>query len=125
MDSSDSIQFLSQKKFSRGAAGTAANDAAIVFDRYELQHILNVYGRMVAAGLWRDYAIGFARVTATFDIYRRTSELPLYSITKTPHLARRQGAYAIFGMGGQVLKRGHDLKQVLKFFDRGRFQVVE
>src|SRR3546814_3124377 len=114
MDSSDSIRFLSQKKFSRGAVGGAANDATVVFDRYELQDILNVYGRMVAAGLWRDYAIGFARFTATFDIYRRASELPLYSVTKTPHLARRQGTYAILGMGGQVLKRGHDLKQVLR-----------
>jgi len=125
MDSSDSIQFLSRKKFSHGSVHGTANDAAVVFERAELQDILNVYGRMVVAGIWRDYAIGFSRVTATFDIYRRSSELPLYSITKTPHLARRQGAYAVFGMGGQVLKRGHDLKQVLKVFDRKRFQVVE
>jgi hypothetical protein len=121
MDSSDSIRFLAEKKFSH----RRANGATVAFDRYELQDILNVYGRMVAAGFWRDYAIGDSRHTATFDIYRRTSELPLYSITKTPHLARRQGAYAIMGLGGQILKRGHDLKQVLKFFDRKRFQVVE
>jgi len=121
MESSDSIQFPGQKNFSR----VAAKDARVAFDRYELQDILNVYGRMVAAGFWRDYAIGDSRLTATFEIFRRASELPLYSITKTPHLARRQGAYAILGMGGQILKRGHDLKQVLKFFDRKRFQLVE
>ena len=80
---------------------------------------------MVAAGEWRDYGIDGLREAAVFSVFRRTSEAPLYRIEKRPALARRQGAWAVLGQGDVVLKRGHELDQVLKFFDRGRFKVVD
>jgi hypothetical protein len=86
----------------------------VVFNRVELATILNLYGTKVASGEWRDYAIDFNRERAVFAVYRRASELPLYRIEKTPRLARRQGAYAVTTTGGQILRRGHDLAQVLK-----------
>jgi hypothetical protein len=94
------------------------------FQRRELDAILNIYGHMVAKGEWRDYAIGATKDVAVFAVYRRASEMPLYRIEKRPKLARRQGAYAVIAAGGQILKRGHDLKQVLTVFNRKRFQVV-
>jgi hypothetical protein len=84
------------------------------FDRSELTAILNLYGRHVANGEWRDYALDFGRDAATFSIFRRSSEQPLYRIVKTPALARRQGAYSVVAQGGLILKRGHDLAQVLR-----------
>jgi len=92
----------------------AAAERPISFDRHELFEILNLYGRKVALGEWRDYAIDFGRETAVFAVFRRTSEVPLYRIEKTPRLSRRQGAYAVVAPGGLVLRRGHDLRQVLK-----------
>lgn len=97
----------------------------VFFDRRELDQILRVYGRMVAAGEWRDYAIAGLRESAVFMIFRRASEEPMYRIEKRPALARRQGAWAVIGQGGVVLKRGHELAQVLRLFDKGRFKVVE
>lgn len=95
------------------------------FQRPELDAILWLYGRKVAAGEWRDYAIDALRDRAVFSIYRRTSEVPLYRIEKIPKLARRQGAYAVVAQGGRILKRGHDLKQVLRAIDRqSRISVV-
>lgn len=94
------------------------------FDRRELDAILSVYGRMVALGEWRDYAIGGGRDAAMFWIYRRSSEIPVYRIEKRPWLARRQGMYCVLGMTGQVLKRGHDLAQVLRVFDRTLLCVI-
>ena len=88
-------------------------------DRREINAILRVYGRKVAAGEWRDYAIDHRRGEAVFSIFRRTSEFPLYRIVKNPQLARRQGAYAVLSAGGYILKRGHDLNQVLFALDRG------
>lgn len=100
--------------------------AEIVFwDRRELDQILRLYGRMVAAGEWRDYAIDGGRDAASFSVFRRTSEQPLYRIEKRPALARRQGAYAVHAPGGLVLKRGHELEAVLRVFDRKRFSLVE
>ena len=90
----------------------------ISFDRRELSEILNVYGRMVAAGEWRDYAIDTLKDRAVFSIFRRTSEMPLYRIEKHPKLARRQGAFSILAASGLVLKRGHDLASVLRMFDK-------
>ncbi|WP_246160587.1 DUF2794 domain-containing protein [Aureimonas fodinaquatilis] len=90
----------------------------VCFDRRELSQILNVYGRMVAAGEWRDYAIDTLKDRAVFSIFRRTSEMPLYTVEKEPKLARRQGAYSVVAAGGLILKRGHDLSAVLKVFDR-------
>lgn len=97
----------------------------IAFDRRELNAILNIYGRMVAAGEWRDYAIDWLRDRAVFSIFRRASEMPLYRIEKDPKLRTRQGAYAVVGSGGQILKRGHDLKQVLRLFDAKLIKAVE
>ena len=85
----------------------------ISFDRKELNLILNLYGRYVASGEWRDYAMDFGREAATFSIFRRSSEVPLYRIVKNPALARKQGIYAVIAQGGLILKRGHDLAQVL------------
>lgn len=93
--------------------------ADVHFDRRELSAILSVYGRKVAEGEWRDYAIDHDRDEAVFSIFRRTSEQPLYRVVKKPALARRQGAYAVLAAGGQILKRGHDLRQVLLALDRG------
>ena len=90
-----------------------AQAAQVTFARDELRAILDVYGRRVASGEWRDYAIDFSRARAVFSIYRRSSELPLYRIVKDPKLARRQGAYALVSASGAVLKRGHDLARVL------------
>ncbi len=86
----------------------------VTFDRRELTTILDVYGLKVAEGEWRDYAINFGHEQAEFCVYRRTSEVPLYRVVKQPKLARRQGKYSIVAHGGIILKRGHDLKQVLK-----------
>lgn len=96
----------------------------IWFQRLELSVILTVYGRMVSRGEWRDYAIDALRDRAVFSIYRRASEVPLYTIEKRPDLARKQGAFAVRGPGGQVLRRGHDLQAVLRVFDKKRFSVV-
>lgn len=99
--------------------------AQVFFERRELTRILTLYGRMVAAGEWRDYGIGSTGEACTFSVFRRASEAPLYRIEKRPALARRQGAWAVLGQGGMVLRRGHELEQVLRFFDKGRFKVVD
>ena len=99
--------------------------STVFFERRELDALLRLYGRMVAAGEWRDYAIDGLKDFAAFSVFQRASEAPLYRIEKRPALARRQGAWAVIGRGGLILKRGHELAQVLKLFDRGRFAVVE
>jgi hypothetical protein len=91
----------------------------VVFDRHELSAILTLYGHHVAAGEWRDYAIDFGRERAVFSVFRRTSEMPLYRIIKDPKLARKQGAYSVVAHGGLILKRGADLKQVLRVLALG------
>ena len=103
----------------------AAKTGVVFFDRRELDQILRVYGRMVAAGEWRDYAIAGLSEAAVFSIFRHTAETPVYRVEKRPALARRQGAWSILGPGGQVLRRGHELAQVLRFFDSRKFTVVE
>ncbi len=90
----------------------------VSFDRSELRQILNLYGRKVAEGEWRDYAIDFLKDMAVFSVFRRTSEMPLYRIVKNPALARRQGAYSVTTTGGLILRRGHDLDRVLAVLDR-------
>ena len=99
--------------------------AQVFFDRRELDMILRVYGRMVAAGEWRDYGMDPGREAASFSVFRRTAEAPLYRIEKRPALARKQGQWAVIGQGGVVLKRGHELAQVLRVFDSRKFQVIE
>lgn len=95
-----------------------AEPEKIAFDRRELSTILTLYGRKVAEGEWRDYAIDFLRDRAIFSIFRRASEMPLYRIEKNPHLARRQGAFSVVAATGLILKRGHDLARVLQVIDR-------
>jgi len=104
---------------------SAPRQAGVFFERRELDRLLRLYGRMVAAGEWRDYGMDSLRETAVFSVFRRSAEAPLYRIEKRPALARKQGAWAIVGEGGHILRRGHDLDQVLRFFDKGRFAVVE
>ena len=98
--------------------------SAITFDRREFTQILNVYGRKVANGEWRDYAIDMLREKAVFSVFRRASETPLYRIEKAPKLARRQGAYSVIAATGLILKRGHDLARVLRALDKG-LRLVE
>ncbi|WP_068119414.1 DUF2794 domain-containing protein [Tropicimonas marinistellae] len=97
----------------------------VAFHRIELSAILGIYGRMVAAGEWRDYGISCLRDVAVFSIFRRTAETPIYRIEKRPKLRSKQGMYAVIGMDGQILKRGHDLKTVLRVLERKLIRVVE
>ncbi len=110
------------------AASTANPQPAaqrIFFSRRELDRILSLYGRMVAAGEWRDYAMADGPEVAVFAVHRRTSEQPLYRIEKRPALARRQGAFAVIAAGGRVLKRGHDLEAVLAVLERKLLKLVD
>jgi len=95
------------------------------FDRIELGRILDVYGRMVAAGLWRDYAMEFGKEAAAFSAFKRAAERPQIRIEKRPSLRAKQGMWAIYGEAGQVLKRGHDLAGVLSVIERRLLKVVE
>ena len=98
------------------AASAPANQ--VTFSRRELKRILDLYGRKVAAGEWRDYALDFLEEVAVFSIFRRASEMPLFRVEKRPKLKSKQGEYAVIAAGGLVMKRGHDLAQVLRIFDR-------
>ena len=98
--------------------GSRRAKAQIAWDRRELDAILSVYGRKVAEGEWRDYAIDALKEAAVFSVFRRASEAPLYRIEKRPKQARRQGAYAVIAATGLIVKRGHELAQVLKIFDK-------
>jgi hypothetical protein len=97
-------------------AGTSPN--RVTFNRLELNRILNLYGRMVADGEWRDYAIDFMRDRAVFSIFRRASEVPIYRIEKDLRLARKQGIYSVISASGLILRRGHELDRVLLAIDR-------
>src|SRR5262245_41376014 len=105
------------------AGGSTARNAPtpasqVTFSRRELNRILDLYGRKVAAGEWRDYAIEFLKDRAVFSVFRRTSEVPLYRIEKNPKLARRQGAYSVISATGLIVRRGHQLDRVLRSIDR-------
>ena len=97
----------------------------VAFHRTELGPILGLYGRMVAAGEWRDYGISCLREVAVFSVFKRTAENPLYRIEKRPKLRLRQGQYAVIGEQGQVLKRGDDLRTVLRVLERKLIRAVE
>ena len=97
----------------------------IGFERPELQRILDLYGRMVAAGEWRDYAMDFDRDAAAFSAFRRAAERPQARIEKRPALRGKQGMWALIGEGGQVLKRGHELAGVLFPLERKLLKLVE
>ncbi len=90
----------------------------VTFHRTELDQLLDLYGKMVAAGEWRDYAIDHLTDRAVFSVFRRTSEVPLFQITKNPKLARRRGPWSVIAAGGRILKRGQELSRVLKVFDK-------
>ncbi|HEX2255255.1 MAG TPA: DUF2794 domain-containing protein [Afifellaceae bacterium] len=107
------------------AARTAVRPRQVSFNRGELDAILRVYGRKVADGDWRDYAIDHLEDRAVFSIFRRTSEMPLYRVEKIPELARRQGAFQVVAASGAILKRGHELVQVLKVLDRPKLALVK
>jgi len=96
----------------------------VTFDRRELDRLLGLYGRKVAAGEWRDYAIDFLRDRAVFSVFRRSSEMPIYRIEKNPKLERRHGAYGVVSVTGLVIKRGHELERVLRVLDRSLSVVV-
>jgi len=108
-------------QFHRGeapAASPLAPATRVTFDRGELDRIFNLYGRMVAAGQWRDYAIDYLRERAVFSVFRRSSEFPIYRIEKNPRLSRRQGAYSVISATGLIVRRGHELGRVLRSIDR-------
>jgi hypothetical protein len=94
------------------------------FERAELSRILDLYGRMVAAGHWRDYAMDMGRDAAAFSAFRRTAENPEFRIEKRPALRNRQGQWALFGQGGVVLRRGHELGPVLAPVERRLMKLV-
>jgi len=96
----------------------------VTFSRRELDRIFMLYGRKVAAGEWRDYAIDFLRDRAVFSVFRRSSEMPIYRIEKNPKLERRHGAYGVVSVTGLVIKRGHELERVLRVLDRSLSVVV-
>ena len=100
-------------------SGAPLNSAArVTFDRRELNRIFGLYGRKVAEGEWRDYAIDFLKDRAVFSVFRRSSEVPIYRIEKNPRLARRQGAYSVISATGLIVRRGPELDQVLRSIDR-------
>lgn len=103
---------------------TAAFDQ-VSFHKTELAVILSLYGRMVAAGEWRDYGISCLRDVAVFSVFRRTAEFPLYRIEKRPKQANRQGQYSVLGMDSRILKRGHDLKTVLRVLEKKLIRAVD
>jgi hypothetical protein len=107
------------------AADLQPGSGPVFFDRRELDLILRVYGRMVAAGEWRDYAMAGHRDVAEFAVFRRSGDAPAYRIEKRPSLRLKQGQWAVIGEGGVVLRRGRELPQVLRVFDSRRFSVVE
>jgi Protein of unknown function (DUF2794) len=95
-----------------------ASAARVTFDRCELNRIFGLYGRKVAEGEWRDYAIDFLKDRAVSSVFRRSSEVPIYRIEKSPRLARRQGAYSVISATGLIVRRGHELDRVLRAIDR-------
>lgn len=105
--------------------GVNADQDRVAFDRAELGLILSVYGRMVAAGEWRDYGMSFLREVAVFSVFRRAAEHPLYRIEKRPRLRAAQGQYAVIGMDGRILKRGHDLAAVLRVLEKKLIRPID
>jgi hypothetical protein len=106
------------------ARRTPAPLSQVTFSRREFKRILDLYGRKVAAGEWRDYAIDFLKDRAVFSVFRRSSEVPLYRIEKHPKLARRQGAYSVISATGLIVRRGHELDRVLSAIDRSQLALV-
>jgi len=118
--SDQKIKAEPKRSYSSQAQRQASQTA---FNRQELALILSVYGQMVSKGDWKDYAMDFLKDKAVFSIYRKATEHPLYRIEKIPALRNKQGQYAVIAPGGLILKRGHELKTVLRVFDKMRFEV--
>ena len=126
LDKSDeSVTSLAATRNQTSHNGAPSRPPQICFNRTELMTILNIYGRMVAAGEWRDYAIDTLKDRAIFSIFRHTSEMPLYRIEKNPRLARKQGAFCLISQHGQILKRGHDLGTIIKLLNQKLLKAVE
>lgn len=100
------------------------NREPVAFDRGELGTILNIYGQMVTQGQWKDYAIDMLPERAVFSIYRQATQTPLYQINKRPDMRGKQGQFSVVAPGGLIMKRGHDLKTVLRVFDKVRFKSL-
>jgi len=111
------IEFDAPGGANRSVPSQRATAASVSFNRQELTTILNVYGRMVAQGEWRDYAMDFLRERALFSIYRRASERPLFVVEKNPKLRNKQGQYLVMSQDGRILRRGHDLTAVLRVLE--------
>lgn len=109
----------------RGGTPSPGPGMDVFFDRRELSRLLNLYGAMVARGEWRDYAIGHDRESCTFAVFERSSEAPLYRISKRPKLARKQGAFQVQSRDGRIARRGHTIESVLRVFDSKFWNVVE
>ena len=122
MSEAEPIQFRPRRSNAGANGGSSFTQSTIpstiFFTRAELNAILDLYGRMVAAGEWRDYALDFLDDVAVFSIFRRAAEVPLFRIEKRPRLRAKQGQYSVVAAGGIILKRGHELAQVLKIFDK-------
>lgn len=97
----------------------------VAFQRREIGDILSIYGRMVAAGEWRDYGISMLKEVAVFSIFRRSSEHPIYRIEKRPKLAVKRQTYAVIAMDGRILKRGENLRQVLGVLEKKALRIVD
>ena len=107
-----------------GAPSASPAKGPVFFERKELELILRLYGRKVAAGDWRDYSIDTLGEAVAFCVFRRSSEAPLYRIEKRPALSRKQGAFAVFNQSGMVLKRGRELGPVLAVLDKSKFDII-
>ncbi len=107
------------------SATQGSSNRPVCFNRQELNAILLVYGRRVAAGEWRDYALDMQKDRAVFSIFRRTSEMPIYRVEKNPKLARKQGAFSVIAATGAILKRGPDLRRVLQVLEKRHLRVVD
>ena len=121
---SESEDWSSSGPLFLSAVRTTAAPREVTFNRRELDAILRVYGRKVAEGEWRDYAIDHLPDRAVFSILRRTHEMPLYRVEKVPGFARKQGAYRVIAATGAILKRGHDLAAVLRVLDKPKLSVI-
>ena len=108
----------------RASAPAVQVAAQVTFSRRELKRILDLYGRKVAAGEWRDYAIDFLKDRAVFSVFRRSSEVPIYRIEKNPKLSRRQGEYSVISATGLIVRRGHELDRVLRAIDKSQLRLV-
>lgn len=127
MSDSEPIVFcprpVGTKSNSPPSSGSAEMQSCTAFNRQELSAIMNIYGRKVARGEWRDYALDLMRDKAVFSIFRRSSEVPIYRIEKNPRMARKTGAFSVVSASGLILKRGQDLQRVLSVLD-DRLELV-